>query len=244
MSETTPIQITFRIPGVWSGFRELLERLPQEYRLTEKGLVMPDGSLVEAYPVPPDDQFAQVFRTALREPATPAELEAVDHYTAKFILIGEGGSIDQAHRMMQAACAILEAGGVGVFIDNSALSHGRENWKSMTADGSSDAISFAFVSIIGGSGRLRTMGMHVLGYPELELTLDGNSTGEEAMISMIRYISSGAKAVGNGHVMIDESGTSYLATQSTQERLDPGNPMHNPFGHLKLTRTKNIAENN
>lgn len=244
MNQANPVQVTLRIPGVWSGFQELLERLPEDYRLTEAGLVMPDGSLIEAFPVRPDDQFSQVFRTACRQPAEPEELEAVDSYTANFILSGEGGSIEQAHRMMLGASAILAAGGVGVFIDNCALAHGGENWKAMTEDGSPDAISFAFVSIIRCTDRLRTMGMHVLGYPELELATDNDPVCEDSIISVIRYISSGEKAVGHGHVILDESGASYLASESTQHRFDPGSPMSNPYGHLKLVRTKEIAENN
>lgn len=244
MNEPQPVQITFRIPGVWSGFRELFERLPRDYRLSEKGMLLPDGSLIEAYPVPADDQFAKVFRTACRQPPTSEELDAVNRYTANMILIGDGGSIQLAHRMMQAATAILDAGGVGVFIDNSALSHGGENWKQMTEDGSPDAISFAFVSIIRSKQQLKTIGMHVLGYPELELNSDGDSAHEEALISVVRYISCGEKPVGHGHLIIDESGHSYHATESTKGRFDPGSPMHNPFGHLKLIRTKEIAENN
>lgn len=244
MTETQPIQVTLRIPGTWSGLSELLEGLPREYRLTEKGMLMPDGSLVEAFPVPPDDQFSQVFRTACRQPPTAKELNTVNSYTANFMLTGEGGSIKRAHRMMQAASAILEAGGAGVFIDNSALSHGGENWKTMTEDGSSDAISFAFVSIIRSKSQLMTMGMHVLGYPELELTHHGDPACEEALVSLIRYVSSGEKPVSQGHLIFDETGMSYRVTESTKHRFKSESPMYNPFGHLKLIRTQEIAESN
>jgi hypothetical protein len=244
MLETKSVQITFRIPGSWNGFRELFERLPREFRLTEKGMVMPDGSLVEAYPVPPDDQFSKVFLTACRLLPTPSELEAVERYSANMILVGEGGSTRLAHRMMQAATAILDAGGAGVFIDNRAMSHGGTNWKQMTEDGSPDAISFAFVSIIRSNHHLRTMGMHVLGYPELELTSEGDPASEEALISLIRYVSSGEKPIGHGHLIIDETGLRYRAAETVNERIDQGSPMFNPFGHLKLVSTKEIAENN
>ncbi len=44
--------------------------------------------------------------------------------------------------MMRAAAAIMDAGGAGVFIDNSMLAHGATAWQAMTEDGSPDAISF------------------------------------------------------------------------------------------------------
>jgi hypothetical protein len=244
VSETSPVSITFRIPGIWSDPGELFERLPPDYRLTDKGMVLPDGSSIEAWPVPPDDQFSKVFLSVCRQPPTPEELDTINRYTANIILVGEGGSGRLAHRMMRAATAILEAGGAGVFIDNSALSHGGSYWRHLTEDGSSDAISFAFVSIVQGKNSIKTTGMHVLGYPELELASDGDPAHKESLISVIRYISSGEKPVGHGHLIVDENGFSFCATRSASDRFRPGNPMHNPFGQLKLIPTKEIAEGN
>ena len=58
---------------------------------------------------------------------------------------------------------IVKAGGAGVFIDNSALAHGGQDWLEMTQDGGPDALSFAFVGIVRGKTEISTMGMHVLG---------------------------------------------------------------------------------
>ena len=44
--------------------------------------------------------------------------------------------LEAARTMMQAGAALLRAGGAGVFIDNSALAHGGQQWLEMTEDGS------------------------------------------------------------------------------------------------------------
>ncbi len=244
MNTPHSVQVTFRIPGNWSDLGELIRQIPSDYRLTPEGLVLPDGTLVEAYPVPPDDQFGQVFISSCRQPLTREEQNIIKHYTANMILLGPGGSLESAYRMMQAANAILDAGGAGVFIDNGALSHSRECWKQMVDDGGPDAISFAFVSIIRGENRLRTVGMHVLGYPDFELTSDGQPIDEQNIISIIRYVSLGEKPIAPGHLIFDENGLQFRATESTRERFDLAHPMHNPFGYLKLVSLKEITENN
>src|SRR5262245_56149654 len=112
------IQITLRIPGKWSHPKELVQALPAGFRLTPESLILPDGAEVEFIPMPPDEQFAQIFRSSCRRPATADELATVDRYTVNVGLKGPGGSPQAALKTMQAGAAIVKAGGAGVFIDN------------------------------------------------------------------------------------------------------------------------------
>src|SRR5437660_696029 len=127
-----PVEIIFRIPGKWSQPRELIQRLPEGYRLTAEGLILPDETRVEFGAGAPDDQFAEIFRSSCRQPATADELATVAGYTVNVFLSGPGGSLPAARLMMQAGAAIVRAGGAGVFIDNSTLAHGGGNWLEMT----------------------------------------------------------------------------------------------------------------
>src|SRR5690242_13213170 len=140
-------RITLRIPGDWSHPGQLLDRLPDGFRLTPEALVLPDGAEIEFTPMPPDEVFPRIFETSCRRAATNEELAIVARYTVNVGLSGRGGSLDSALTMMQAGAAIVRAGGAGVFIDNSGLAHGGADWLRMTQDGDSDAISFAFTSI-------------------------------------------------------------------------------------------------
>src|SRR6516165_2623287 len=116
-----PVEIALRIPGTWSHPRELVQRLPEGYRLTGEALVLPDTSEVDFIAMKPDNEFAGLFRSSCRQPATAEELATVARYKVNACLCGPGGSKETARRMTEAASALVRAGGAGVFIDNSGL---------------------------------------------------------------------------------------------------------------------------
>ena len=74
-------------------------------------------------------------------PPTEEELATADGYTVNVVLSGKGGSMEGARTMMEAAAAMVRAGGAGVFIDNSGLAHGGELWLEITREGGPDALS-------------------------------------------------------------------------------------------------------
>jgi len=239
-----PITVSLRIPGQWSHPRELIERLPAGCRLTPETLVLPDKTRVEFGAMDADDQFAQIFRSSCRQPATNDELATVDGYTVNVFLSGPGGSMQAARTMMEAGAAMVRAGGAGVFIDNSALAHGGQHWLEITEDGGPDAVSFAFVSIIRGEEEVWTMGMHVLGLRDIVMKRADIEVEGFDIIEVIRYLSRGEKPIDDGHVLADLNGPRFQAfTQDSDENL-AGSPMHNPFGRLKLVSMRDIAETN
>lgn len=240
----SPIAINFRIPGQWSDPGELIARLPAGCRLTPEALILPDETEVAFGAVGPDDQFAQIFRSSCRAPATDDELARVDGYSVNVFLSGPGGSLDAARTMMQAGAAIVRAGGAGVFIDNCALAHGGDNWLAMTEDGGPDALSFAFVAIVGGRDEIWTMGMHVLGLPDIVMkSADAEKEGFD-IVEVIRYLCRGEKPVGDGHVLADLDGPRFRCSAQPAPRQFASSPMHNPFGRLKLVSVRDIAEAN
>jgi hypothetical protein len=244
MSEPAAVTIALRIPGKWSHPRELLERLPAGFRLTPEALILPDRTQVEFIPMAPDGQFAQIFRSSCRQPATADELATVDRYTVNACLSGPGGSMQAARTMMQAAAALVRAGGAGVFIDNCALAHGGQNWLAMTDDGGPDALSFAFVAIVRGKTDVYTMGMHVLGLRDIVMKRADVEVGDFDIVEVIRYLSRGEKPVDDGHIIADLSGPRFQAFAQDSDDGPDCSPLHNPFGRLKLVSMRDIAETN
>ena len=242
MNEPAPVTIAFRIPGQWSHPRDLVQRLPAGYRLTPEALTLPDGTAVEFGAVQADGQFAEIFRSSCRQPPPEEELATVDAYSVNVFLSGPGGSMQSARTMMRAAAAIVQAGGSGVFIDNSALAHGGQHWLDMTEDGSPDALSFAFVAIVGGKTDVWTMGMHALGLRDIimkRIDADGFD-----IIEVIRYLSRGEKPIESGHVIADLGGPRFQVFAQVSTGVPVGSPMFNPFGRLKLVSMRDIAETN
>lgn len=237
-----PITIALRIPGAWSHPRELVQRLPAGCRLTGETLILPDKTEVGFGAMGADGQFPEIFRSSCRTPATADELATVANYTVNIFLSGPGGSMEAARVMMRAGAAMVEAGGAGVFIDNSTLAHGGQHWRQMAEDGSPDALSFAFVAIVRGKEDVWTMGMHVLGLRDIVMKRT-DADGFD-IIEVIRYLSRGEKEIDDGHVLADLDGPRFQAfTQDSDPEL-AGSPMHNPFGRLRLVSMKDIAETN
>jgi hypothetical protein len=246
MNETAAaVTVALRVPGQWSHPKELMQRLPAGCHVTGEALILPDGTQVAFGAVPPDDQFAQIFRSSCRQPATADELATVDGYTINLVLSGPGGSLPAARTMMQAAAALVRAGGAGVFIDNSALAHGGSQWLEMTEDGGPDALSFAFVAIVRGRTDVWTMGMHVLGLRDIVMKrADLEADDRIDIIEVIRYLARGEKPVENGHVLADLKGPRFQAFMEDSTEQRAGSPMHNPFGRLRLVSMRDIAEGN
>src|ERR1700687_5987323 len=90
------ITIALRIPGKWSHPRELIQRLPAGCRLTGEELILPDATQVGFGAMAADDQFAQIFRSSCRQPATDDELATVNGYTLNALFSGPGGSMPGA----------------------------------------------------------------------------------------------------------------------------------------------------
>jgi hypothetical protein len=171
-------------------------------------------------------------------------LATVNSYSVNVFLSGPGGSLETARKMMQAVAAVVEAGGAGVFIDNSGLAHGGQNWKAMTDDGSADAVSFAFVSIIRGQSEVWTMGMHVLGLRDVLMKRSDIEKEGFDIVEVIRYLAASEGEIDDGHILADLDGPRFKAfTQDSPAELKRS-PVHNPFGRLKLVSMKDIAENN
>ncbi len=245
MSEPdAPVTIAFRIPGRWSHPQDLVRRLPDGYRLTPDTLFLPDGTEIGFGAAAADGQFARVFCSSCRQPPTDAELETVVNYTVNVFLTGPGGSLDAARTMMRAAAAVVRAGGAGVFIDNGAVAHGGETWLALTDDGSPDALTFAFVAIVGGEREVSTMGMHVLGLRDVVMKRADVEQGGFDIVEVIRYLAASEDPIEDGHILADPDGPRFRAVAVAGDPELAGSPMHNPFGRLKLVSMQDIAETN
>lgn len=241
---TDDIIVTLRIPGNWSDPEEIYSRLPRGCRIEGSSLFLEDGSEFECHAVKPDGQFADVFSSSCRVPPTTDEMDRIRNYKANTAIIGRGGSLESAYALLRAGAAIVKAGGAGVFIDNSALAHGGEFWLEMLADGSPDAISFAFVSIIHTKVEVFTIGLHVLGAPDVKMQSKDVSEQGKEVIEMIQYLCNGVKEIGDGHIIADEDGPLFRTKLVKSSLSPPGSPMYNPYGCLQLISFKDIAEQN
>ncbi len=238
-------RITLRIPGDWEHPGQLIERLPPGCRLKPEALFLADGTEIEFNPLPPDDEFPQIFRTSCRRPPARDELAIAERYTVNVGLSGPGGSLDAARVMMRAGAAIVQAGGAGVFIDNSALAHGGGGWISMADDGGPEALSFAFVAVVQGKSEVYTMGMQVFGLPNLTMRRsEVDRHGGDALIDILRGLCRSGSPADVGHTFETGDGPRFRAVGRIEDEFPDESPFHNPLGQLRLASLRSIAEEN
>lgn len=238
------VTIKFRIPGLWTHPQELADALPADHRLMPDSLILPDLTEIGFGAARADTEFAGIFRNSCRQEPSEDELAKVDRYRVNVFLMGPGGSLEAARKMMEAASAIVRAGGAGVFIDNCGLAHGGQNWLEMTDDGGPDAISFAFVSIMRGKLDVTTMGMHCLGLRDIVMKREDVEGGGFDIVEVIRYLARGDKPVDEGHLIADLDGPRFRVSLIDSDKRFAGSPMDNPYGRLKLVSMRDIAESN
>ncbi|MEE8460082.1 MAG: hypothetical protein V3S08_09410, partial [Phycisphaerales bacterium] len=139
-------EIGVRIPGTWSCPASLEKALPPGYGITPGWLHLPDGDRLQVFPHAPDDEFAGIFATACRGVLPARERRNIKRYGVNVCLAGRGGSVEAAKRMMKAAAALVRAGGMGVFIDNSGTAHVGRDWLELEGDPDDGATFPAFVA--------------------------------------------------------------------------------------------------
>lgn len=241
---THDIEVTLRIPGRWSNLGELTESLPAGCQMTEQLLLTPDGNGFLVNIRKADDQFVSIFASSCRREPTDEEKGAIEQYTIQVCLTGPGGSMETATALMRAAAAILHAGGVGVFVDNSGVAFGATHWQELSGIADAEALGFAFVGIIQGKQNVFTIGLHILGLPDLLMRKEDVGHDGQVIIEMIQYLCSGEREVGDGHVIADLQGPRFVVSAIDDDRMPARSPMHNPWGRLRLTSAREIRESN
>lgn len=189
--------------------------------------------------------LAGSFASSCRRPPTEGERAVVARYTVNVGLTGPGGSLESALTMMQAGAAIVRAGGAGVFIDNCGLAFGGHDWLELADDGGPEAVSFAFAAIVRGRDEVYTMGMQVLGFPNLLMRACDVDDRAETVIEIIRYLCCGGKPMDVGHVLADDQGRPrFQVIAKTKDDFESESPMHNALGVLKIVSAESIAKEN
>ena len=230
-----PIEIALRIPGTWANEELLAQAIPSDCKLTGNSLVLADGSQVELYVRPRDRQFVDVFKASSRTDPTGQESESVRNYHLQVCLVGPGGSMQSAAAMMRSAIPILQAGGAGVFVDNSALSFGASHWRKMAGFCDADALTFGYVTIVRNGQDTYTVGMQVFGKPDL--IMPTKSVGQEGsvIIDMMLKTATSDQSFDAGQQMDLPYARLFKVHKIIDDKSPVGSPMHNPWGRLEFS---------
>lgn len=230
-------EVTMRIPGGWSGPEEFAERLPDGCNLTTDTLLLADGSSFELNALPADEEFAGVFASSCPKLPTEEERQAIEEYKVNVCVTGRGGSIAAASQLMSAGAAVIAAGGAGVFVDNSGISHGATDWLTLHESADDGGVYWAFVSTVRSKeSELYSVGMHILGFREAIIPMTGNEEFDyRTLHSFLGYTAFSGNTLKDGEIVGDHVLPTFTVQSEPYDRFPKHAPMYNPYGQWRLT---------
>ncbi|MFT3786550.1 MAG: hypothetical protein QM770_10335 [Tepidisphaeraceae bacterium] len=235
------VQITIRVPGPWETPQDLFNVLPEGFNLEGQGseiwLTGPDGIRAALQARPRDEQFFPLWLEGCNREPTQTEVSGVKLYRHTVLLTMPGGSFDRAVQMLKAGAAILEAGGYGVFVDNSGIGHGASDWLDLTEDTGPDGGGpfWGFVNTFGDDENLWTHGMHVLGFRDAQMPRTGDDKKDDFHIrNFLAYTYRSGATIKDGDDLGDDLGPLYKVKLIDDDRIESNHPMFNPFGRYQL----------
>jgi hypothetical protein len=232
--------IELRVPGPWVSPDQLDAALKDRgtgFHLDEGSIVnFASGVKVEFGVSDHDNEIGPIFRGGHHGRMSEEELLAVGTHAVKVHVTGPGGSADAARPIVQAAAALVRAGGYGVFVDNSGNCHGPEDFLKLAGDTQPGGLYWTFVALTGSreQNAVGSTGMHCLGLRDCEL-LDPPDDGNLVAFllhNFLGYTYQSGATIHDGDILGgDMPGVPrFRAVHQDDQRMAPGTPMHNPYG--------------
>lgn len=235
-----PPRIELRVPGPWKSPEELVAALAKhspKYRIAAEDQFthVPSGRKFGLGVSDHDDEIAGVF--AGTERLSEAQLAEIASHAVKVHLTGPGGSVETARTMMQAATALVRAGGFGVMVDSTAACHGRDDWLALARDKKPGGLYWAYVTVCGDEDELWSCGMHCLGLRDAEMfNPPDREWGGFFLHNFLGYVYQSGNPVLDGEALGDEDAAMYCIRIVPCTRFSSDTPFYNPYGIMRLEK--------
>lgn len=165
---------------------------------------------------------------------------------------------EYARKVLHLAVTLLDRGGVGIKGDSSGIAHGAARWRELDDDATRAArakdndeeaaldlvatLYAAFVRrpIRAENGDLYTCGMHLLGEPDIIMTIDDADRFLDVVDAFALYCLGEARDLGGvkeGHTFrLDKKAPKYQIKHEPCTNYESDDFFHNPHGYLRLYR--------
>lgn len=222
-----------RVPGRWKNRKQLTARLPKGYFIEGERLFMPGARYVFLETMPADREFPGIFRLACRRQSLKRdELAALDDYSMNAALAAPAGSLAAAQFLLEVGATLIQAGGMGVFIDNSVLAHAASDWLDLAEHRTNpDAVFWAFVNLTKSSGKIASHGMHVFGQRD---AIVGGAADLNSLEDFLRMACVSQPKWAEGETFADKQGRRFCLRGEVDRGMFPSHPMNNPYGRWRL----------
>lgn len=167
------------------------------------------------------------------------QLGAIEKHSCTLYVIGKGGSIEDANKMLDVGLALLNAGGIAVKVESSGVAHTVENWTSAAQAKEIHNTFRSFVTFVGEEEFYYSCGMHCLGYPDVVVLKDDYNPSEvvKLMETFLLYNLYEKPVLKSGETFsIDINSPYYILNHKPCTYFEEEHPFYNPYGVWELKK--------
>ena len=167
------------------------------------------------------------------------DLAALEDHTFTLYLLSYETGRDVVERMMDAAVALLDSGGLLVKVESAGFSVSAAKWREYTSVKAAYSLQRAMVMLVGEEREYFTCGMRAFGLPDCMILDRDLDTAFETSIEFCCYMMDESPKFADGHlVKLTESPTRYRLSFEDYTHYPPDDPFHNPHGQWVLEPVK------
>ncbi len=239
MSELPTIVIG--IPGKWADRSAIIESIVKHsdgYMFA--GMILMNieskwSCKLEIYEHEP--VLRQAFEIAGGGRFDSSTLDDIDDHTFTLYLSCDGGSLENARALMNAASALLSCGGLAVKIESAGIAHTAERWRELTEQELPISMMHAYVTYIGGDGVFYSCGMQNIGFRDAVVTANiSPNDAANLLFTLNSYIAFENATINDGETFsVDAQSPRFRVHQKPCEMFANDDLFHNPYGIWDLT---------
>lgn len=229
------------IPGPWRTRTDLIEAIVHSHSgYLFAGQILMNMDTKQSCELdfqPADPRMDAAFRASGPHWVGTPEMQRIAGHASVVYLVADGGQAITAEALMQAAAALLDAGGLGVKVESSGIAHSPAAWREMCAELHLFSAHRAYVLYVTGE-QVYSCGMHNLGLRDAIVENDGNTAGAvELLRQFTRYLFTESPTIRAGQTFgVEQDAPVYRLLDDPGPGYEEGSLYANPLGFWRLVR--------
>ena len=186
----------------------------------------------------------EVSENTVRPTLTEKDIQSIAcHRNVAYVLsprLNDASTLDEAARALRFVERCFDSGARAVKCESSGLTHGKGFWKKVTSKIDDGALYWAWVRRpLDDNGVIYSCGMHLLGYPDIEICGETVINALELIDGFAMYliIDQPGERLRTGQTFSLSSGKpSFRVTESDCNRYEDDDFLYNPHGYWRLEK--------
>lgn len=231
--------IVLGIPGQWKDRADIATSIVQRsggYLLASQILTHAcSGDHFDLDIYDPDPSLAAKVRSGGMGQIPEEDLRALEHHTFTLYLLSYKTGREVVGRMMDAAVALLDAGGLVVKVETAGFSVSAAQWREHASVKAAYSLYRSMVALVGGENDYFTCGMSAFALPDCVVFEPDLKTAFDVATEFCCYVMDEAPRLAAGHTFgVAEGAKRYRLSFGDYTCYPSGHRFHNPNGLWRL----------